>query len=549
MRNIAQFNSKYPLKMSVLTASIALYQATILNIPYYKQVLSHLALDNLSNTLFFLTMPVVVFCVIFATLNLFIFPKLIKFIGILFVVIGAPLMYFMLNYGIMVDKNMLQNALETDRTESQALLTPALLIYSVGLGILPALLILFIKTSPVTRWSVYLFKRASGILIALLIITLIAAGFFKDYATFMRNNHDIIKYLLPSNYIGAVVQEYRDISEKNLPFTVIGKDARLLSTASNGKKTVTILVLGETSRAQNFSLYGYNKETNPLLSQQDIAFFKNTASCGTSTAYSVPCMFSNMTRAGYNATKAAHQSNALDILKKAGVDVLWRDNDGGCKDVCTRVTYEDMTAKNSAGLCKNGVCYDDVLFDGLPEYLDNVKNDTLVILHTIGSHGPTYYQRYPDAYKKFISTCDTNEINRCDSQTLINTYDSTILYVDTIVNKAITLAKSYQNKYNTTVIYLSDHGESLGENGIYLHSMPYSVAPEEQTRVPFLLWLSDGYQAAHAVNYPCLKQQASQNTYSHDNLFHSLLGLFSVQTQLYEPALDVIATCKTENHG
>lgn len=182
-----------------------------------------------------------------------------------------------------------------------------------------------------------------------------------------------------------------------------------------------------------------------------------------------------------------------------------------------------MTKLNLPGQCIDGECYDDVLFHGLEEYINNLQGDGVIVLHTIGSHGPTYYNRYPPQFKKFTPTCDTNEIQTCSQQQLVNTYDNTILYVDYIVDKAINILKAHQDNFTTSLVYLSDHGESLGENGVYLHGLPYSIAPETQKHVPMLLWLSEDYQQRYQISQTCLQKRASAEDFSQDNLFSTLL--------------------------
>lgn len=541
------FTQKY-VSITLLMFVVAIYQATYLNSTYYSQVLSALSIQNIRDVIFLCTMPIVIFCVVLLLLNLFILPKLIKIIACLLILIGVPINYFMSTFRIMIDRNMLQNTLDTNQAESFALITPTFIFQVLIFAIIPVILIMIIRIKPVKHWRFYLLRRLLSIIASIIVILLVAVFFYKDYAAFMRNNSNIIKYLSPSNYISAVYNQYDYLKYRDLPFVELGNDAHIQPNhATNSKKNVTILIVGETARAQNFSLGGYHKETNPLLAKQDITYFENTSSCGTATAYSLPCMFSNMTRKEYNPKIVNRQSNVLDILQRAGVDILWVDNDSGCKGVCERVPTIDATQKyqKDPELCQSDVCYDDVLFADLPHYLDNIQNDTLIVLHMIGSHGPTYYQRYPKEFQKFTPTCDTNEINRCSQDALINTYDNTIVYTDFIINKGINLLKNYDQRYNTSLMYISDHGESLGENNIYLHGMPYAIAPKEQKTVPLLLWLSDQYKKEQTIDKTCLDTEAKGKEFSQDNLFHSLLGLFNVKTQEYTTQLDLLTSCRT----
>ncbi len=357
-----------------------------------------------------------------------------------------------------------------------------------------------------------------------------------------------MKALNPSNSIAAVWSYYRHHQLDNLPLVRIGEDAHMAPQAhADGKKHLTILVVGETSRADNFSLGGYARETNPRLAKDDVFYFPHTTSCGTATAISVPCMFSGMPRKDYNEQLASHQEGLLDILQRAGLSVLWNENDGGCKGVCNRVPHQNMTQRNLPGQCIDGECYDEVLFDGLDEYIRNLKQDGVIVIHTIGSHGPTYYHRYPPAFRRFTPTCDTNEIQTCSRQQLINTYDNSVLYVDYVVDKAIALLKAHQERFTTSLVYLSDHGESLGEDGVYLHGLPYHIAPDTQKHVPMLIWLSDAYQAQYGVDKSCMQTRAARDAYSQDNLFSTMLALAGVQTQAYHAADDILAPCRRVN--
>jgi len=376
-------------------------------------------------------------------------------------------------------------------------------------------------------------------------VLVVALFFYKDYASLFRNNRELVKSLGPSNSITAAYSYYKHHRMDNLPLVKLGEDATRVPQMHQGtKKNLTILVVGETSRAEDFSLSGYGRETNPRLKQDNVVYFPQTSSCGTVTAVSVPCMFSGMARKNYDEQLAHHREGLLDIIQRAGVQVLWNENDGGCKGACDRVPHQDVTQLNLADLCKAGECHDDILFHGLAQYIDTLQGDGLIVLHTIGSHGPTYYERYPPQFKKFTPTCDTNEIQTCSQEQLKNTYDNTVLYVDYIVDKAIKLLQSQQDKFTTSLVYLSDHGESLGEDGVYLHGLPYAIAPESQKHVPMLIWLSSDFQQRYRVSETCLQKRAASESFSQDNLFSTMLGITGVQTHVYQPADDILAACR-----
>lgn len=539
-----------PISLCTLIVSVAVYQATILNISFYKQVLIKLSLDSFENIAFFVSMPVVVFCIIFILLTLLLNQWLVKIVASSLVIIGSALSYFMLKFGIMIDRSMLQNTLETSFTESAPMITFELINCILLLGVLPCVVIILVKIKPRTIGLYFLFKHVMIVLLALLLVGLIALIFYKNYATFMRNNSKIIKYLLPSNYIGALYGQYQFEQNKHRPFLTIGDDAhrQVVDSDSKSIKTVVVLIVGETARSENFALNGYGKNTTPLLSKRDdVISFQNTTSCGTYTAFSIPCMFSNMERKNYDEASALRQENILDILNKQGINVIWLDNNTGCKGVCNRIENENITKKyinSGSKLCQDGGCYDEVLVKELAIKLQHLDKDSLIVLHPLGSHGPNYYQRYPEQFRTFTPTCDTNQITNCDSGSLVNTYDNTIVYTDYIINQTIELLQSKQNNYNTMLIYLSDHGESLGENGLYLHSFPYSIAPAQQTKIPFILWISQHLAKLNRINTACIKNHAKQDLLSHDNLFHLLLGIFAIQTKEYNQSLDSLNYCK-----
>jgi lipid A ethanolaminephosphotransferase len=223
--------------------------------------------------------------------------------------------------------------------------------------------------------------------------------------------------------------------------------------------------------------------------------------------------------------------------------VLWKDNNSGCKGTCNRVPSEDVSQKKDPRWCRNGECFDEIMLEGLDQQLAHHKGDLLLVLHQKGSHGPAYYLRYPDEFAHFTPVCQTNKLQDCSRETITNAYDNTILYTDHVLARVIELLKQQQDHYNTALWYMSDHGESLGENNLYLHGAPYSFAPETQTHVPMVQWISDGFAARSKLDLNCLRQVANRPV-SHDNLFHSMLGILDIQTSAYQPELDLFKACR-----
>ncbi|MBV8043488.1 phosphoethanolamine transferase EptA [Pluralibacter sp.] len=523
----------------------ALYIALFLNIAFYKQAFTLLPVDSLHNALVFLSMPVVAFSVMNILITLASFFWLDRLLITLFILVSAAAQYFILTFGVVIDRGMITNIIDTTPAESFALMSTKMVVTLLFSGVLAVAIAWWINIKkPMRMWRSIAY-RAGSIVVSALLIVVVALLFYKDYASLFRNNKELVKSLNPSNSIVAVNSWYSHYQMANQPLVRIGEDATQRPEMKDGpRRNLTILVVGETSRAENFSLGGYDRDTNPRLAKDNVVYFPKTTSCGTATAVSVPCMFSNMPRAHYDEELAQHQEGLLDIIQRAGVQVLWNENDGGCKGACDRVPHQDMTALNLPDMCIDGECHDDVLFHGLETYIDNLKSDGIIVLHTIGSHGPTYYNRYQPDLRTFTPTCDSNEIQTCTQQQLVNTYDNTIVNVDYVVDKAIKLLQSRQAQFTTSLVYLSDHGESLGENGVYLHGLPWSIAPDTQKHVPMLIWLSDDYQQRYGVNYSCLKKRAAENAYSQDNLFSTMLGILGVSTREYQANDDIIAPCR-----
>lgn len=340
-------------------------------------------------------MPLVLFCgwvIVFSLLNI---PFIRKPLLIVLTVGCAAATYFMYTYGAVIDQNMIVNVFETNSQEATALVTPQMILWIVIAGLVPSVVLAMTRIQT-GKWWYALLMRVAAMLGALLVIILVAAVFYKDYASLFRNNKSIVKMVTPANYVSAMMK-YSKMRwfEGDQTLVRIGEDAHKGSLiAGQNKKTVLVLVVGEASRAANYSLNGYGRETNPELKKQDVINFPQATSCGTETAVSVPCMFSGMTRSKYDADLAHHQEGLLDVLKHAGINLLWRDNDGGCKGACDRVPHTDMTQWNLDQFCKDKSCIDDVNFYRLDNVLDGLKQDTVLVIHLMGSHGPAYYHRY-----------------------------------------------------------------------------------------------------------------------------------------------------------
>ncbi|MCW8829127.1 MAG: phosphoethanolamine--lipid A transferase [Gammaproteobacteria bacterium] len=531
------------LSTNQLALLLSIWLLTFYNGPLWQLVLSRPFDSPLSAWLFSASFFALIVACFNLLLSLVAFPYLLKPAAILLLFTAAPVSYFMDSYGVIIDKSMIQNVLQTDSAEAGDLFSLKLLLYLFVLALLPTLLVLKLPLKQRSLWHEVRGSLISAVA-SVAVIAAVAALFYADYASFFRNNPQIRLLLTPSNTFYSGYKQVASLLKTPTVIRPIGTDAnRLVTTAGRSKPSVLVLVVGETARAQNFSLNGYSRPTNPQLEQAGVINFRNAYACGTSTAISVPCMFSRLEREDYSGARAAAEENLLDVLRHAGIEVLWRDNSSGCKGLCERVTTERRNAFRSDALCPDGECFDEAMLTGLEDYLDKLTGDAVIVLHQMGSHGPAYYKRYPEAFRVFEPTCDSNQLQSCSAEAIRNTYDNTLLYTDHFLHRVITFLQARSERYDTAMLYLSDHGESLGENNLYLHGMPYFMAPEEQKRVPFLLWLSDNFTTRYQVDSGCLGDN-SEAPISHDNLFHSVLGLLDVRTRLYQPELDIFAPCR-----
>ncbi|HEY5800243.1 MAG TPA: sulfatase-like hydrolase/transferase, partial [Burkholderiaceae bacterium] len=291
----------------------------------------------------------------------------------------------------------------------------------------------------------------------------------------------------------------------------------------------------------NWGLNGYARQTTPELAQLDVVNFSKVTSCGTNTEVSVPCMFSPYGRASYDEKAIRRHESVLHVLDHAGVKTLWRDNQSGCKGVCDGLPAENLSDATDPALCKNGLCQDEILLSNLTETLKRNNGPLVLVLHQLGNHGPAYSARYPQRFRRYAPTCETGDLGKCTREQIVNSYDNAVSYTDHVVAQAIRQLGAQQS-HDAALIYVSDHGESLGENGLYLHGIPYAIAPREQGEVPMAMWLSPGYSASTGITSACLRQWAREPA-SHDNLFHSMLGMMQVDTSAYQRGSDLSAAC------
>lgn len=478
-------------------------------------------------------------------------------------VTAAAVQYFMLHYGIVMDSSMVRNTLQTNTSEGLALISGGLLLHIALYAGLPiAALYAGLRIAP-TVWKRDLWR--SGCVVLSSIGVLVGAGLllYKPMAPLIRN-HTEIRYLI--NPLATIVS-FSDVTLKPLfkhkrPFQRISDDATLgssyraanilhASTAASGHKPpLLVLIVGETTRADHFGLNGYPRNTTPELEARHVINWRNVHSCGTNTLASVPCMFSHLGKKGFESRKFEYE-NLLDVLHKAGLSVDWLDNQAGCKEVCNRISHAqaDKVASQTAlqRWCKDGECLDQLMVELLGDRLKTAningkQQGTVLVLHQMGSHGPAYYRRSSPQSKHFQPECTTHVTSDCSRSQLVNVYDNSMVETDLFVARTIDWLKARQDQYDVGLIYLADHGESLGENGLYLHGLPYVIAPEAQKHVPWLMW-PGSLLARTAVQEACVRNHLDQ-ALSHDNFYHTVLGLLDVRSSSYNAALDVLQGCR-----
>lgn len=463
----------------------------------------------------------------------------------LLIIATAFAVYFMQKFGVYLDTSMLRNVLHTDLPEARELLSWRLLIHLLLYAALPLWLLARVRVSrvPLPR---ALLGRALGLVLALAVSGGALLLVFQDFSSTMRNHRELRFLITPGNYIYSLlsVASSEAHAVERMRQTV-GPDAALGNAWRARKKPLLlVMVVGETARAANWGLNGYARQTTPQLAGMDVVNFSSVTSCGSNTEVSLPCMFSPFGRRDYDEARIRGSESLLHVLARAGFRVAWHDNQSGCKGVCAGLEEVRPDMARAPGLCDGERCLDEVLLQGLEQTVGQTPGNLVVVLHQIGNHGPAYFKRYPASFRRYTPACESADLAQCSREEIVNAYDNALLYTDHMLARTVDFLRERQATHDTALIYVSDHGESLGENGIFLHGIPYAIAPEVQTRVPMVMWFSPGYLADFSLDLPCLRARAGQPA-AHDHLFHSVLGLLDVRTQAYQASLDLSLECRT----
>ncbi len=529
-----------------LIAGTSVWLATVANAPLWSELGKLSMLDSPAGFAFAGALALMIAAVLAAILGLLAWRWTLKPVLVLLLMAAAFGAYFMLSYRVVIDSTMIINVMQTDMHEASALLSPRLAFMVLALGVVPAVLVWRVPVD-YGRWPRRLAQNLLLVVAACALLLAAALASFQPLSSTMRN-HKQVRYLVnPLNSLYAMGMLAATPFKRNESvIEPIGQDARAAVIAPGQRPPLLVLVLGETGRSGNFTLNGYERPTTPELARENVASFRNAWSCGTSTAASVPCMFSHMGKEAFLDRKNNYE-NLMDVMQRAGLAVLWIDNQSGCKGTCARVPNVETSNLKHPKLCANGECLDGIMLEGLDERIaalpaERRARGVVLVMHQMGSHGPAYSLRSPQAYKRFLPECTSVNLQDCSRQELVNAYDNSIAYTDHVLASTIGWLKTRQSEYATAMVYVADHGESLGENNLYLHGLPYAIAPDVQKRVPWISWLSPAFEQRASVTTECLKGERDAAV-SHDNYFHSVLGLLGVQTALYNRKLDVYSGC------
>ncbi len=502
---------KSNLKLTHFVLLISLLNFLFFHLPFYSFVFKSVDYKSLNGIVIIASLIILMLVAnAFAFYLVFFLSRYVgKFLLVLFFIINAGAVYFINTYSVIIDESMIGNVLNTDYQEAGSFFSIKLILYIVLLGVIPAIYIIKVKLIKET------FKRflitASLALLFMLVMVFVNAS---NWLWIDKHSKVLGGLAMPWSYTVNISLFYIHRHQKNekeilLPNAVI-KDST---------KSVVVLVIGESARSQNFSLYGYDKNTNPLLSKIPGVVHYNATSCGTYTTAGVKCIL-----------EPTHSDKLYEILPnylyRNNVEVIWRTTNWGQPPLHIK-NFQDKDSLRAN--CKGEDCdYDEVLLTGLKEQiLASTKNKILIVLHTSTSHGPTYSKKYSPQFETFKPVCNSVELGKCSHTELINAYDNTIVYTDYVLSKVIDDLKQLK-QYNSAMIFVSDHGESLGEKNLYMHGLPLSIAPKEQYDIPFIVWVSDGS-----------KQLKPETSVTQNFVFHSVLNFLNIQSPVYNEKMNI----------
>ena len=506
--------------------TVAFVNALLFQRPLYALALSTLsALDwsgGLALTLLFVLQFTATFT-IFSLLGLVSTP-LLKIVIIVLTLGNAVALFYIDKFGVVLDRTMMGNIFNTRLSEASDLFHPKLLLYVLLFGVMPSWLVFKLNIIKPNWWKQVL-STASIVLVAVLWVYANASS----WLWLDKNMRQFGGLILPWSYVMNTARHFNSVSEASAK-------QELLPPASfkDDQRVVVVLVIGESARAKNFSLYGYPRATNPLLSALPVLAVPQARSCASYTTESIRCMLSHQ---GAKPDFASRYEPLPSYMQRHGASVVWRSNNWGQPriEVGSFLTSADIKPNCVGEECKK-LDYDEVLLHKLTEQItDSKARKNFIVLHQSGSHGPQYHAKYPAEFEIFKPACKSVELSSCSSQDLVNAYDNTIVYTDHVLAQLIGQLNSLKNTA-AVMIYASDHGESLGENGLYLHGTPAALAPDVQMDIPFIVWMSDEFKRQRGI---AANSRLPAGPYSHDHVFHSVMGAMGLQSSVYKKELDI----------
>lgn len=547
-KSAKSFIKDFELPWYVVFYLVTIYFSSVLNFQIIDNFYRILDDSKFATPLFCITPPLVLFALLSLVFVVFLFKYLFKPLFAFLILLASITSYFSYKYGIIYDEYVIREILDSNFEDVASVCTLSFVFNVLIYGVIPSLLLLKVKIKWADNLNNAILGRLLMVAISSLILFVIGGNYYQNYASIYRHNPILQKEISPFNFIYIASKTINETYFKDTtPFNVIGADASMKH--QDVKPDIFVVVVGETARAQNFDFNGYSRNTTPFTKDlPNFVNYKNVSSCGTDASVSIPCMFSIMERSDYDENLAKNSTSLVDTLNYAGFDVMWFDNDKGCHGVCDRTPYEVMNVKDVTinDLCDKDGCYDEVLLRKLNPFInDAVKanKDTVIFLHLVGNREP-YNKRVPENMKVFTPTCENSDQQKCSVEEIVNSYDNTIIYTDYIIKNIVDILDSYKDDVSTGLIYISDHGESLGEFGIFLHGSPFQIAPEYQKKVPMMTWFSDGFILDHRLDMNCIKKKAQTENFSHDNFYHSILGALEVESSLYDYSLDIFKKCQ-----
>lgn len=524
------------------------YWSLALNRGLLQAAIRQRGVDDLAAWGFLGAMLLIVFSVHVLLLSVLAHRRTVKPLLATLTLAAAVGAHFVQAFGVVLDPSMLRNVWHTDLAEARELLSPALLLNTALLGGLP--LLLLARTEVLQRpWRRAL--RARLLLGGIALLTLAGSlwSVYQPLSSWMRQHREARYLITPANLVWSATSVLlSDARSAARPRTPIGTDAAAgPSWAKRERPTVLLLVVGETIRAANWGLSGYARQTTPELARLPVVGFDGVESCGTNTETSLPCMFAPVGRRDYDEVRIRSSESLLHVLARAGVRVDWRDNQSGCKGVCDGLPTQTVAPADAPGLCDGERCLDEALVADLDRRLEGANGTQVWVLHMLGNHGPGYFRRHPNGFAPFQPECRDDDLQRCPVGEIVNAYDNAVAYTDHVLATAIRRLQRHAGRVDSALLFVSDHGESLGEHGLFLHGIPYRIAPQQQTRVPMVWWSSQGFERAAGLREGCLVpelRRRSAGPVSHDHLFHTVLGVLDVRTALREPSLDLSSGCR-----